>query len=259
MALKKSRKRKAQSLEGGSQDHTQSSKKQSQILSFGNDPTVTILVGPDKICFHVHKNLLCHASKFFEAAFNGNFKENLGELQLPEDDVPAFEYFMQWLYTRKIEVSWSEDVNEALSLYATLINVGILADKYGIIPLLNSIMEVLFNAVKFDANPVILCVRVPETEIIDHVYQKTTAGSQLRRFIVACDVWFGDIEWYKEEDCARWLATIPEFAADTIGVVLSRIVGYPKRWVTADTREGPFWAKTCPFLIPVEIQTEGSK
>ncbi|KAK3172457.1 hypothetical protein OEA41_005779 [Lepraria neglecta] len=66
------------------------------------DGLVTVLVGPEKHRFDIHKTLLCKSSDFFEVAFNGSLKEKEGTTTLPEQDVSTFKYYVHWLYTRNL-------------------------------------------------------------------------------------------------------------------------------------------------------------
>lgn len=61
-------------------------------------------VGPKKTRFVVHKRQLCELSPFFEAAFNGKFQEKAGTMDLVDDDVHAFEHFVQWVYERNVGI-----------------------------------------------------------------------------------------------------------------------------------------------------------
>lgn len=59
-----------------------------------------MLVGPDRTLFSVHKDLICHHSPYFDAAFNGPFKESSdGQITLEEAAPFTFGLFLHWLYT----------------------------------------------------------------------------------------------------------------------------------------------------------------
>lgn len=65
--------------------------------------TVTLSVGKKRKEFTVHKKLICDASKFFNDAFNGPFKEGVdGIMYMPEDDPGVIAYFVDWLYRNPI-------------------------------------------------------------------------------------------------------------------------------------------------------------
>ena len=62
---------------------------------------VTLVVGWMGVLFTVHRDLICEASSFFEAAFMGStsFKESSEQsISLPEDDTEMVGIFARWLY-----------------------------------------------------------------------------------------------------------------------------------------------------------------
>ncbi|KAI9797577.1 MAG: hypothetical protein M1835_007841 [Candelina submexicana] len=68
---------------------------------------VDIYVGSKRKQYHLHKPLLCHQSEFFKKAFSGDFKESEERaLYLPDDDPTAFELFIHWLYTGRLDEPW---------------------------------------------------------------------------------------------------------------------------------------------------------
>lgn len=69
--------------------------------------TVHIKVRPKRVDFGIHKDLLCHYSPCFKAAFTyGIEKTKTGVTKLPETDVEVFEIFNRWLYRNPL---WSPD------------------------------------------------------------------------------------------------------------------------------------------------------
>ncbi|KAF4556271.1 Hypothetical protein D9617_1g081470 [Elsinoe fawcettii] len=66
----------------------------------------TILVGPAKVKFVLHTELLVSVSPFFAAALQGHFAESASQIvTLPEEKPDMFEWFVQWLYTGSLMVS----------------------------------------------------------------------------------------------------------------------------------------------------------
>ncbi|KAK4553326.1 hypothetical protein LTR86_009626 [Recurvomyces mirabilis] len=65
---------------------------------------VTIRVGPDTVLIFVHKELLCHHSDFFRAAFgNEQYGEaKTGVMTLQDQDERIFRMFVAWLYTQEV-------------------------------------------------------------------------------------------------------------------------------------------------------------
>jgi hypothetical protein len=69
--------------------------------SFLGEELATLIVGPQKKWFIVHKKLLCDTVDFFQKAFMGpgRFKEGGGGvMELPEDNARAFSLFVEWAY-----------------------------------------------------------------------------------------------------------------------------------------------------------------
>jgi hypothetical protein len=59
----------------------------------------TVLVGPTRVPFHIHKDLVCWKSKFFEGALNGGFPEAQNNcVTLADEKVTIFKLFVDWLY-----------------------------------------------------------------------------------------------------------------------------------------------------------------
>ena len=61
-----------------------------------------ILVGPHEYRFDVHKDVICEASEFFKAAFEGKFIESHGIIRVPEQEVTTFKLFIRWVYSRRL-------------------------------------------------------------------------------------------------------------------------------------------------------------
>ncbi|SLM35343.1 BTB/POZ-like [Lasallia pustulata] len=94
---------------------------------------VHVTVGPSKIVFPVHRELLCAASTFFTAALNprhGFLESVTSTVHLPEARPAIFEYFVQWLYTRSLG---HEDLDgQEQPAYFRLIGLYALADMLGV-------------------------------------------------------------------------------------------------------------------------------
>lgn len=71
------------------------------LLHIYGKEIVHILVGPDRVDFGVHKDLLCHyPPHYFKSAFKtGGFIEASAEvMSLPEECPEMFKLFNHWLY-----------------------------------------------------------------------------------------------------------------------------------------------------------------
>ncbi|KAG4028535.1 hypothetical protein MFRU_021g01220 [Monilinia fructicola] len=71
---------------------------------------ITLYIGKKRKKYVVHKKILCDQSKFFDAAFNGNFKEaTKGEMYLPEDHPTAVAALIEYLYRGSLLTILLED------------------------------------------------------------------------------------------------------------------------------------------------------
>ncbi|KAI4224427.1 MAG: hypothetical protein LQ349_007245 [Xanthoria aureola] len=195
-------------------------------LSFCNDPTVTLKVGPDLLPFHVHQNLLCKHSPFFAAAFNGSFKESAGSMELREDDPEAFDRFLQWLYRRDFTISPIGDKQCTSSRYQELVRVYILADKLDVPLLKNRVMVSLFDTVtlpngNFRWQPSLNCRFRPRSREVKLVYTNTVKGSPIRNFMAAYYAWYRPVAKYEEEHFWDHNSDIPDFLND-VSINLAR-------------------------------------
>lgn len=73
---------------------------------------VDIYVGKEKKHYRVPRDLLCSQSKYFNACFNGNFKEGQTQkLEILEDRVEFFELLLEYMYHGNITPGISSDKN----------------------------------------------------------------------------------------------------------------------------------------------------
>ena len=69
------------------------------------DEVIPIVVGPEgaQRKFTIHKNLICAASEFFQAALSSNFVEaSEQKVNLPEEDPQMFQLLYNWLYSGRV-------------------------------------------------------------------------------------------------------------------------------------------------------------
>ncbi|CAG8950236.1 hypothetical protein HYFRA_00008474 [Hymenoscyphus fraxineus] len=133
--------------------------------------TINVSLNHLKDTFIVHKNFICFYSPFFDAAFNGAFKEAETQVLDLEDTSPTvFGLFVNWLYTQRLEFPGGENIS-----MSNLIDLWILGSRCLVPKIQNKSLELLdkrrifvFSSTKF--------VRA---------YENTTEGSPLRRYIVA--------------------------------------------------------------------------
>ena len=178
-------------------------------------PVVTFYVGPDRVVFHVHQNLVLDASPVFKAAFWGNFKEaSERSMPLPEDDKDSVERMIQWMYTKKIDLTVPVSDETSAECYMQLAKLNTLAEKYDIYLLQNNIVDELFNLRKPSTKPFTILLR-PQMPVIKHVYDNTMEGSSFRKLIVAWYTYHGDFKWYDKDTTRDRLAEVShDFAID---------------------------------------------
>ncbi|KAI9877669.1 MAG: hypothetical protein M1830_002338 [Pleopsidium flavum] len=142
---------------------------------------ITVTVGAISKKYRLHKNLLCHHSTFFDAAFNGEFKEGkTGELRLPEDRVSAFDMFVNWLYRGSLPPSrvygvldgvygGDDSALDDLSLYA-------MAEKWFIPTLQDALCDQLRTRYIGGACPL--------PYFFENLYSETSPSCKLRQYFV---------------------------------------------------------------------------
>ena len=149
---------------------------------------VEILVGPEEELFTIHKQLLCDISPYFEAAFEGEFKEAKEQrMRLPEDDVAPFKQFQFWLYSGKPLPP--RDLMEHTTLtykWNMLVHSYILGDKFEIPALQNAAIHGIIESTCTSGADHLGMLRL--------VYEQTTPKSHLRKLCIDLFVHMSHVE-----------------------------------------------------------------
>lgn len=145
-------------------------------------------------------SLICMQSAFFKAALKENtWKESATQtVELPDDNVEAFELYVHWLYARTIPssdlgprgVPASDDQSSdgddltcysmtLLQEYLLLINAYILGDKIGDVDFTDAVIDVLVDCANVTQH-------IPGAHV-EYVYEHTPEESRLRQWIL--DEW----------------------------------------------------------------------
>lgn len=134
-----------------------------------------MVVGPEKQDFGIHKGLLCHYSKYFQAAFNSTFEEGVnGVVELPEEKPATFDIVYAWLYSQKLtQVYHGQDVTCNLTQIS---QVFVFADKYDMPALCNAALDEIIRLYE-DTNKV--------SPDLAYIYDSTPRDSQLRKVVLA--------------------------------------------------------------------------
>lgn len=225
---------------------------------------MTLLIGPEECRIDVHKEVLCRASAFFDVALNGeHYLESKGIMRLPEQEVPTFKYFVNWLYTRRLRRYHYPSSAKPTTLYSLekdaleaaherkLESVRDLAwdnpcrksldcANYQDTPLLSLVkIYILADALQVYGLQDHVC-----STIADVYYSSSSAGSLAVAF------------WRQGEDRPRGLenpvdsinlawAMIPEPKEDSLCIMLSNIAGT----YIGDFSEAPFDATVSPEFL----------
>ena len=137
---------------------------------------VDIFVSPAQTHFRVHKKLLCTKSEYFKKMFSGDFKEVIeSAVRMPEDDADAFDLFVQWLYSGRLEYPDMALNTSTSGPMWNRFNLHCFAEKICLPDLMDYTMSSIMSA----------CARgdkSPSLAVIGMVYGSTTHGSKLRQF-----------------------------------------------------------------------------
>lgn len=104
--------------------------------------TSKVLIGKEEAVRIIPRELLTANSPFFHAALTGTFAEGLSQIvKLPEDRADVFDYFLYWIYTRRLDHE-AVDAEEPLKpAYFWLLHLYCLVDKLGVESCKNAIIE----------------------------------------------------------------------------------------------------------------------
>lgn len=75
--------------------------------------TVTLLIGADRVQFHVPQSVLC-ILPFFQAALQGEFREAVEQkIEMPEDDPQIVSALIEFLYTGGYTYAYSQEETDS--------------------------------------------------------------------------------------------------------------------------------------------------
>lgn len=179
------------------------------------DERISVVVGPEKKIYRVHKGLLCECSKFFKAAFNGSFSEAArGVIEIPEEDVLTFDIIYTWLYINKL-IRIGKGENVACDGYNFAL-LWIFGDKFDMPRLCNEAIDGILHGYQDEGYILHGCdVRI--------IYSMTAENSLLRKALVATYIGFGNttigslLEEYEDDllECPELLYDLAKASAAT--------------------------------------------
>lgn len=176
---------------------------------------VTLVVGPDKYVFSVHRKFLCDKIKYFERMFMGGFKEaTTNTATFPEDDRKSFGLLLKWVYDGTIPpISYHKENNQWKENWYP-IKLYQLADKFAIPEVMDRTLDAFIVSMK-------KYNLVPAVDEIDDGYTRTPPGSQLRAFLCAVFVYrlvnaSDDPGCLRNAHAQKLIADQPDLAQDMI-------------------------------------------
>lgn len=154
--------------------------------------------------FAIHENVIAPVSEFVQLALSNEWKEAQERtIPLPDDEPEVFNLLQNWLYTRSIPCSSTQNPDQETE-YRVLVQAYILGDKFGITDfkdaVIDSIIFTLRTTGRFDPR------------LANLVYENTMEHSPLRRLWQDIYVWAGSPGWLNEEQLGEYINA--EFTLD---------------------------------------------
>lgn len=143
----------------------------------------------------VHKDILCHESKFFRAACSREWIENQEKvIRMPESCPDTFRSFMQFAYRGEIVMMTTEELEADADGNDELLGLAKLAGLANFLQhlvLKNAIMDLIRTLFKSRGK------KPPSTDFFCYVYEHEQSGSsKLRGFI---------LDWFCTKPTGSWL------------------------------------------------------
>ncbi|KAL7936955.1 hypothetical protein V8C35DRAFT_332213 [Trichoderma chlorosporum] len=151
--------------------------------------------------FHVHKNLICHTSVYFETALKDHWQTSPSEpVALKEEDPEIFEVYVHWLYFGTLPVQNDKPGLEGNAEYVQLAKAYVLGDFLVDVNFKNAVMDTMFiksHSMASDGRR-----PHPAGPVIRYIYEKTPESSPPRRFLVDLFAYFGKAKWLEP----KWIS-----------------------------------------------------
>jgi len=194
----------------------------------------TLIVGPEKKVFKMHRGLLCSVSPYFKTALEGDFKEAQEQkIELTEDDCEAMEYFQFWLYTQSI-LDKEETVSDIE--WRILMELYVFGETRLITTLQNQVLDLIIRKVAKGKN-------LPEHKIMYDIFEKTCPGSSLRNYIVEASARIGNLAVWKWDFVDGEEIAQRDFLKELV------VEMYKER---TNKGERDFWMNRCSYHIHAE-------
>lgn len=111
------------------------------------DGIMHLKVGPEKIDFGIHKNLLCSTSRWLKKILTaGSPEASEGVIHLPDDVLSILECFNDWLYSDSLN---DPKTNKPLSTWRLLLDLYLWAGYRGV----PSLQNITIDTIQADIEP----------------------------------------------------------------------------------------------------------
>ena len=153
------------------------------------DNLITVVIGPEKKTYTIHKGLLCMYSQYFKAALSNDCIEASTLIfQLDEETPKTFDHFVNWLYTQQV-VPHGGSI-EAMP-WMSLVQLYTFADRRSCIALKNDVMDSLVTKTVKDKMLI-------DNDSINYIWKNTPLSSKLRPFAVDFWAYCGQLDDFAE-------------------------------------------------------------
>ena len=173
-----------------------------------------------------------------------------------DDDVDAVGRFVQWLYSRKYQLSpFNLSEMTANDRFYELAKLNTFADKYHIAELMNDIVDRLWEPWHLFhkgllSSSLLFC---PRLSLVAYVYENTSENSAFRQLMIGWYAWEISPSWYDDSRTKEALGDISQDFVIDLAMALGQRIAY-------DDRTSPFeWRKEVFHvdLEELEGKTEG--
>ncbi|KAM0794026.1 hypothetical protein BDR22DRAFT_902504 [Usnea florida] len=184
-----------------------------------NDRMVALVVKGDSdgpASFFIYQHLLCNASPFFKAAFQGEGTEQgQTSLCLPSVDHDTMNHVVPWLYSGDLSREAGEVDIRSLFWIAAQLNTFALT--YELSGLTDEAIGLLEHYLEHFPSSEKLTNALPNVEQIVEIYRKSPATNALRIFVVEFFATALGPSWYAHGKLVKdYPQKCPEFTADLL-------------------------------------------
>lgn len=197
---------------------------------------ITLYVGPERVPFHVHQDILCESSEYFRAIFDNRTDEDQKTfLVLSDDDPDAVHRFVGYTYWPG-EPLFPESKTDCLEYaLSVLAKIYLLAIRFEIPKLQHKANKEIFRCLDFETDESIQELDEDQfrkdlgsrMETIRQVYTKTTSTFDPLRKTLATNMarhWecyrgkggMADEEDGSESELSKFMEEIPRFTKDLL-------------------------------------------